>query len=98
KNSQTQRQRRRLHFREESFLRRSLAVPDGRGIALCFSEDNGATRTAIPETGDFTRSRSSASPNRRLSRLIAPTAVQRARHFSPLSRVGRGIDAKRMKA
>src|SRR5438445_12829302 len=91
-NSQTQRERRRLHFRQESFLRRSLAVPDDRGTALCFSEDNGATRTAIPETRDFARSRSSASPNRRLFILTATTAVQPARHFSPLSRVGRRIE------
>ena len=42
---------RRLSPRQAGCLRRSLALPDDRGFALCFSEDNGATRTAT-STGD----------------------------------------------
>ena len=69
-----------------------------RGIALRFSKDHGATRTATPETGHFTRSRHGASPNRRLPILTAAAGIQRARHFPSLSRVGRGIDVKRVEA
>jgi hypothetical protein len=35
-----------------------------------------------------------ASPHRRLSILTEATRVRRAKHFPPLSRVGRGIDAR----
>src|SRR5205823_3928020 len=87
-----------FHFRQEGCLRGSLAVPDRRGTTLCFSEDHGATRNAMAETGDFTRSRYSASPNRRLTILTAAARVRRARHFPPPSRVGRRIDAKEMKS
>ena len=65
-----------------------------RGIALRFSKDHGATRTATRETGDFTRSRHGASPSRRLPLLTTAVGVQRARHFPPLSRVGRGMEIK----
>ena len=48
KNPQTERQRQGLRFRQESLLRRSLAVPDDRRVALRFSKDDGATRIATP--------------------------------------------------
>ena len=76
---------RRLRFRQESLLRRSLAVPDDRRVALRFSKDNGATRIATPENGHFARSRQGASAHRGLSIFTAAAGVQRARHFPPLS-------------
>ena len=86
--------RRRLYFRQESLLRRSLPVPDDQGNALRLSKNHGATRTATPENGHFTRSRHGASANRRLPIVAAAAGVQRARHFPPLSRVGRGMTQK----
>ena len=62
-------------FGKKVCLRRSLVVSDDRRVALRFSKDDGATRSATPENGHFARSRQGASAHRGLSLFTAAAGV-----------------------
>ena len=65
-------------------LRRSLAVPDRRGAALCVPEGDGALGAQVPARGRAARPRRRAAADRRLSGLGAAHPVQRSRDLPAL--------------
>ena len=68
------------------------------GLRYAFPKTMARLEPQHPRTGDFARSRHSASANRRIPIITAPAAVQRTRHIPPLSGVGRARTADRTQA
>src|SRR6266581_3151796 len=73
--------KRRMAARQGVFLRRPVALPDDRGLALCFSRRDGKAGAEISAVGRAARARRGAAAYRRLPRIEAAHRVQSARHL-----------------